>query len=102
MMRTSEHYREERAEREAIIQKIGYGKVICVVEIDRGHRNGPELHEVSDTGIVTIYNKRTGKMITKLIARPGQLKRYFENGNIPKNLYKKAVDNTVNHCYNLV
>ncbi len=99
---TSFHYTDERAEREQNIRKIGYGNPICVVEIDRGHRNGPELHEVTDTGIVNIYNKRTGKLITKLIARPGQLKRYFENGKVPQKLYKKAVDNTVYHCYNLV
>lgn len=99
---TSFHYMDERAEREANIQKIGYGNPIMRVTVDRGHKNGPEIHEITDTGIINIYNKRTGKLITKLIARPGQIKRYFDNGNAPKYLIKKAVDNTVNHCYNMV
>ena len=44
--------------------------------VDRGHPNGPEIHSVTDTGIIVVHNQRTGKMVTKLIARPGQVKRY--------------------------
>ncbi len=79
---TSLHYTEERAKRESLIKAIGYGTVIKSVEIDKGHRNGPEIHELSNTGIITIFNKRTHKLITKLIARPGQIRRYFNEDEI--------------------
>lgn len=87
---TSAHYTMDRQERETIIQQIGYGQTIKTVEIDRGHRNGPEIHKISNTGIITIYNKKTGKMITKLIARPAQIRRYYENEEVPQNLLRLA------------
>lgn len=88
---TSSHYSFERQERENLIEKIGYGNIIKSVIVDRGHINGPEIHNISDTGIITIYNQRTHKLITKLIARPGQIERYYTNGErIPQNLIKIA------------
>jgi len=76
-MITSKHYREDRANRENLIKKIGMGNEIATFTIDRNHPNGAELHTVTDTGIIIIRNERTHKMITKLIARPNQIKRYF-------------------------
>ena len=88
---TSNHYTTDRKAREELIEKIGYGEVIKSVVVDRHHKNGPEIHEISTTGIVTIYNQRTHKMITKLIARPGQIKRYYnENEEIPSELLRVA------------
>ena len=86
---TSAHYTIDRKAREAIIKTIGDGTVILEKEVDRGHRNGPEIHKISDTGIITVYNKRSGKMITKLIARPNQIKRYYED-NAPMELLRVA------------
>jgi len=56
--------------------------------VDRGHPNGPEIHAVTDTGIIVVHNQRTGKMVTKLIARPGQVKRYYdaEGRNAPQDI----------------
>lgn len=56
--------------------------------VDRGHPNGPEIHFVTDTGIIVVHNQRTGKMVTKLIARPGQVKRYYnaEGRNVPQDI----------------
>ena len=90
----STHYTTDRQRREAVIRQIGYGVVIKRVEVDRGHRNGLEIHTISDTGIITIYNKRSGKMITKLIARPGQLRRYFEDDELPEELLALALFHT--------
>ncbi len=73
----SRHYTFERTEREEIIEKIGIGKAVATFRIDRGHINGPELHTITTTGIIIIRNERTNKMITKLIARPKQIERYF-------------------------
>ena len=78
---TSRHYAHDRRDRENRIRLIGEGNTIKVAVVDKGHRNGPEIHMLSDTGIITILNQRTGKLITKLIARPGQIKRYYESEN---------------------
>lgn len=91
---TSRHYTNDRQKREEIIKKIGYGKIIKSVVVDRGHKNGPEIHNLSDTGIITIQNQKTKKIITKLIARPGQIKRYYkENEIIPSGLLDLARQN---------
>ena len=87
----SKHWERDREARRAAIKEIGAGHTIKAVEIDRHHKNGPEIHEISDTGIITIFNKTTHKMITQLIARPAQIRRYFtENEIIPKNVLKLA------------
>lgn len=99
---TSKHWKEDRKERNKLIEKIGKGTVIKRVEVDRHHKNGIEIHEISSTGIITIYNKKTNKMITQLIARVGQIKRYYTNENeIPKELLKIAREHQ-RLAYNLV
>ena len=98
-MTTSKHYQMDRQERERVIRDvIGYGKVIKVVFFN-GPR-GEEMHEVTDTGIINIYNVTKGRLITKKIGRPAQIRRYFEEGKAPKELIKKAIDNTVKNGYN--
>ena len=88
---TSKHWSNDRNRRNTLIQQIGEGTEIKRVILDRGHKNGAEIHVISSTGIVTIYNQRTGKMITKLIARVGQIKRYYsENETIPAGLLEIA------------
>lgn len=77
------HYEFERQSREALIKQIGIGKIVKSVVIDRGHKNGPEVHAISETGIVMIFNKRSKQLITKLIARPAQIKRYYEEEKAP-------------------
>jgi len=84
------HYAEERSTKEQLIRKIGEGYVVCTCKVDRHHKNGPEIHKVTNTGIIVIYNERTGKLVTKLIARPNQLKRYFANGYVPSYLFRLA------------
>lgn len=101
-MRTSKHYATDRQEREMIIQSIGLGNPVDRFIVDRGHRNGPEIHELTDTGIINVYNEWSGKLVTRLIARPGQIRRYYPNGKAPQNLIQKAIDNTVKNCYNMV
>ena len=78
-MTTSRHYEQERKSREALIRKIGTGTEFATFTIDKGHKNGPELHIITTTAIIIIKNERTDKTITKIIARPGQIKRYFSN-----------------------
>ncbi len=89
-MTTTLHFSRDRQDRENLIKQIGEGRVIKTVEVDKGHPNGPEIHKITDNAIVVIYNKRTGRLITKLIARPSQIRRYFEEGRAPKELINKA------------
>lgn len=81
----SRHWTKDRQKRRELIETIGYGNAIKTVVVDRHHKNGPEIHEISDTGIITIFNQRTKKMITQLIARPGQIRRYFTDNEIIPN-----------------
>ena len=88
----TKHYQEDRQKREALIQKIGYGKIVKSAVVDKGHPNGPEIHTISSTGIITIMNQKTHKIITRLIARPQQIRRYWENGKAPFYLVKTAIE----------
>lgn len=93
-MATSTHYSNDRLTREELISQIGIGKTVTMFKWDRGHRNGPEVHKITTTGIIVIYNYNTKKMITKLIARPGQLERYFGKGKVPEDLMKIAIEHS--------
>ena len=73
---TSRHYNRDRVAREKLIKKIGLGKEIATFTVDKGHPMGAELHTITSTGIIIIRNQKTNKMVTKLIARPNQIKRY--------------------------
>ena len=49
--------------------------------VDKGHPNGAEVHSITDNGIIIVHNLMSGDLVTKLIAREGQIKRYYENTN---------------------
>lgn len=74
----SKHYTEERRHREEIISRIGLGEAVVTIRVDRNHPKGAELHTITTTGIIIIHNEKTHKLVTKLIARPGQIRRYFD------------------------
>lgn len=77
----SKHYNRQRYKRERLIDKYvhGDGNVIDSFIVDRGHKHGDEIHLVTDTGLIIIKNRTTNKLITKLIARPRQIKKLYEN-----------------------
>lgn len=77
----SNHYKNQRYIRENFIKKHlnGDGKVIDSFVIDRGHEEGAEMHFITENGIIIIQNLATGKIITKLIGREWQIKRYYES-----------------------
>ena len=79
-MEASVHYSADRQERSAFIRDhIGEGDVVDSFIIDRGHPGGAEVHSVTDTAIIIIHNQRTNKLITKLIARPEQLRKLYKS-----------------------
>ena len=100
------HYKNDKniAVRQMVIEKyIGYGVDIFSAEVDRGHKNGTEIHIVTDTAIIKIYNARTRKHVTDLIARPNQIKRVYnaKGQYAPKWLLDVAYENQ-NRGFNLV
>lgn len=77
----SSHYKKQRYKREKFIKKHlhGDGRVIDSFIVDKGHKDGKEKHCVTENGIIVIYNVESGKLVSKLIAREGQIKRYYKN-----------------------
>ena len=51
-------------------------KVIKIAVVNKGHENGNEIHVILNNGIIKVYNARTHKFITVLIARVPQIERY--------------------------
>lgn len=72
------HYTEERGGRQDAVDELGEGKVMYRCLVDKGHRDGKEWHAITDTAMILITNAVSGRYITSLIARPGQLRRYEE------------------------
>lgn len=59
--------------------------------VDRGHKNGLEIHAVTDDGFTWIWNKSKNSLITVICPRVAQLKRL--NSNVPTWLIEKATSN---------
>ena len=51
-------------------------KVLKIAIVNKGHKNGNEIHLVYNNGVVKVYNEHTRKFITVLIARVPQIERY--------------------------
>lgn len=79
---------------DTIQNEIGYGYVVDSFVIDRGHHQGAEVHKVTSTAVVLIYNMQTSQFITEIIARPEQLRRLYrtQNRDVPKWLLRLAYD----------
>lgn len=77
----SKHYKAQRNERDKFIKEHlgGDGKVIDSFILDKGHIHGKEKHDVTENGIIVIYNAETNKLVTRLIAREWQIKRLYNN-----------------------
>ena len=74
----SRHYQGQRSEREKFIDEhFGCGRLVDEFVVDRLHPHGAERHCLMDNGIIIIYNLNSGKLVTKLIAREGQIRRYY-------------------------
>lgn len=79
-MTNTKHFSFDRAYRETIITNLGGpGNVVLTNVIDRRHKDGPERFELTDKGIIIVYNNLTDRRITILFARVGQLYSRFGN-----------------------
>lgn len=68
-----------RSKRAQIAQRLineECAKVYKIAIVDKGHKNGMEVHVIYNNGIVKVYNANTHKYITILIAREAQIERY--------------------------
>lgn len=70
---------KERQKRIALAKQLiisESAKVIQYAICDTEHENGLEVHVVYNNGIVFVYNMKSRKLITVLIARAPQIERY--------------------------
>ena len=68
-----------RSKRLQIAERLIYeesAKVVKIAVVNKGHKNGNEIHLVYNNGVVKVYNENTRKFITVLIARVPQIERY--------------------------
>lgn len=80
MRNQTNHYKNKRYRREKFIDEhIGDGYIVDGFVVDKGHPNGVEVHSITENAIIIIHNYRTGKLVTKLLARPQQIRRYYES-----------------------
>lgn len=99
----TEHFTGERLDRHMrIVEDCGQGHQVCSFIVDKGHKHGHELHTLYSNGVIIVRNAKTKRVITELIAREGQIRRYFDamNSGIPIEVYPliyKARENTRLH-----
>ena len=74
-----------------------HAKVLKIAVVDKGHTNGNEIHIIYNNGVIKVYNERTRKFITVLIARVPQVERY--NVKVTKAMRKK-IESHVKNGYN--
>lgn len=68
---------DRRVRHTNIVSHIGEGTYIATFVCDTNHPNGNELHSIFDNGIILVQNERTKKIVTEMVARPNQIKRYW-------------------------
>ncbi len=69
----------KRSQRLQIAQRLineENAKVVKIAIVDKGHKDGNEIHVIYNNGIIKEYNANTHKFITVLIARVPQVTRY--------------------------
>ena len=79
-----------RSKRLQIAQRLIHeesAKVISIAIVNKGHKDGNEVHVIYNNGIVKVYNANSHKFITVLIASEPQIKRY--QIRITKTMHKK-------------
>ena len=88
-------HRFRRSERVSLATKLlcqEKGRMKQAFHVDRHHPKGPEIHWVYSNGIIAITNALTKRLITVLIARPGQVARYFKaiDAPVPQDVIEKC------------
>ena len=90
----------KRSKRLQIAEQLIYeerAKILKIAVVNKGHKNGEEIHIIYNNGVVKVYNEHTRKFITVLIARVPQIERY--NVKVTKAMRKK-IESHVKNGYN--
>ena len=73
-------------------------KVLRIAVVNKGHKNGNEIHLVYNNGVVKIYNANSRRFITVLIARVPQIERYkIKVTKTMRNKIKSHIKQGYNH-----
>lgn len=80
-MKTTLHFSIDRQARAKLLEELkapilSVNGKLCIFVVDKGHKNGAEIHVITENAVICIYNQRSKKFVTALIARPAQLERY--------------------------
>ena len=99
-VKMSYHAREDRKARFELVDMLDHEPTIDkAFVVDRGHKNGKEIHCVTKKGIIYVLNLRKylnnyNSLVTVMVARPRQITRLYEACNL------KASETIVNYCRN--
>lgn len=95
LSRVTKHVQKRRGRWDSYLQVKDIGEAYDMFQVDKNHPNGDEIHVITDTGYILIFNQRTKKFITVLHARSNQLKRYYTNLNeqIPSEIFSIGYKN---------
>ena len=74
-------------------------KVCRIAVVNKGHKDGNEVHVIYNNGVVKIYNANSHKFITVLIAREPQIERY--QIKVSKTMRKKINTHVANGYNNI-
>lgn len=79
----TEHLRERNKRVKRALEIDCGAEFVGAFIVDRGHKNGREIHVISENGIIWVFNESKYKrgekaLITVLIGRPNQVKRYWD------------------------
>lgn len=73
-------------------------KICKIAVVNKGHKNGNEIHIIYNNGVVKVYNANSRKFITVLIARVPQIERYkIKVTKTMRNKIKSHIKQSYNH-----
>lgn len=91
-MTTSAHYHFERKERNELINRIGEGTVVYTTVVFDSKRGRNFRYEITDNAVLIVKAMDADVIITKMIARPSRIRRYWAEA--PQELILKSVEYT--------
>lgn len=96
------HFNNDRKYRQSVIEELFKveGKILYgSYRVNNGHRNGEEIHNVYENGIIEVFNYNSKKHVTSMIARKNQLLKYSDN--FPKSMLDKAIEHQAKGLNNI-